>query len=238
MSRGFFGGAGNEKFGKTVSGLLGFATGNRDHNKHLRNKNGTSSAKNINYEDFLKNKMAEYKQKMMLEATQFQGPTLPGTDPNIKVELSPAAKAIIERMAQKKAKAEAKKRAKTKRVQLKPMMFVGPQGGYMDSRGNVYSKENRLILNVDPKTGIVRSRLGHKVGKFDPQSPYSIFKMQEWIVRFSEGKNAFGFKLQSQADERGLTWLNGDRNADGHADVSWFWGKDTEAEADKKRGLW
>lgn len=141
------------------------------------------------YKELLHEKMDELQAAAMKGAKYtFQ---LPGTDPTQTRELSKGAQEVLEKIAAKKAKREAKKREKSDIISITPKAFGGLQGGRIDGRGFIYDSKGQCIMEVCKKTGRIKNvRTGNIVGKFKPGCTYSEHRLCELIAKFDTSKQA------------------------------------------------
>lgn len=109
MSRGFFGGFSGGKFGNSGSKASDALKKNMMKKGGAKSVGGSGHEK-TNYQDMMKEKIEVYKHQMMTEAGNRSSVHLPGTDPNQKHELSQSAKDVLEQMAERKARKEAKRK--------------------------------------------------------------------------------------------------------------------------------
>lgn len=175
----FLGGFDNSRFGSKQGG---------DAQAH--NRKGGKGVQKTDYKEMMEKRIAEYKDKMMLEATSTGGFHLPGTDPNQSKELSEAAKAVIQQMAEKRAKKAAKKEAK--KVQIRSRSVGnGKSTGHIDSNGRVFGLHNQMLFKIDPKTGAITNTMGMKVGKYNPNSSFSMFQLEKLLEK-ENGKKGWG----------------------------------------------
>lgn len=139
---------------------------------------------------------------------------LPGTDPTQCKELSKGAQEIIQKIAEKKAKQEEKKRKKADIIAVTAKSFTGAQGGRIDRNGNIYDSAGQCILTVDKKTGKIKNQAGSTVGNYNPDSTYSEHRVTELIAKYST------------TNSRG--WYAGTLGVNGNIGNG-VWGKDTDS---------
>jgi hypothetical protein len=141
------------------------------------------------YKKTFDSKMAELKKKALEGGSKYKF-SLPGTAQEEEKKISKTMEAFIMRAAMKKAKEEEKKAREQAQVQIKPKGYTGPYGGRIDAKGRIYGPGNQVVAKVDMKTGIVRSKSGTRICKYNPDSPYTDFKIVAHINRESNPNKA------------------------------------------------
>ncbi len=153
------------------------------------------------YKKTFDKKMTELKQKALAGGSKYKF-SLPGTNQEEEKKLSKTMEAFIMRAAMKKAKEEEKKQRESAQVKVKAKGFTGMYGGRIDAKGNIYGPGNKLLAKVDLKTGLVKSKSGTRICKYNPDSPYTDHAIVSFITKESNPNKA--------------TWMGG---TTGHAGV-------------------
>lgn len=234
--------------------------------KQFQTKNATNGAKSMfmnsvkkgnngkvelskeeRYQEIYKEKLNEVRSKALSGAKYtFQ---LPGTDPTQCKQLSKGAQEIINKIAEKKAKAAEKKMKKADVVKIVPKAFTGLQGGRIDGRGYIYDSAGQWIMTVDKKTGKIKNRKnGCTVGKYNPNCGYSEHRLAELIGQLDTTKQAgwwAGAQGHAGSTPADNTWGSGgsiwgnEQKSDGGI---WgtggsIWGS-TKSDSDNNGGGW
>lgn len=127
------------------------------------------------YQKMVQEKTDELRNQMHKKAAG--GFSLPGTDPNASKKLSKSAEAMIAMMAEKQAKAAAKKQSKVVAIQAK---WLGANGR-IDKTGRIFGPDGKVVGKIDPKTNKIKANSGRTIGKYVPGSPMNETKITRFI---------------------------------------------------------
>lgn len=183
MSRGFFGGGGigssKNPFQKKAynSGLMA----GRKRRRHLQDLVEERITHKVKTQKEILEEMIE--DRMYSLDKKSYGFQIPGTEQE-EVKHSKGYIDAVELAKSKNLKKKIKLRDNA--VKITPKTFDGEFGGRIDEKGRVVNKKGRLVLKVDPETGIIRNNMGTKVGKYNPRSFNCQFKMESLIARYSK----------------------------------------------------
>lgn len=135
------------------------------------------------YQQLIAEKMNAHKQSVMKQKKYSHN--LKNADAN--TQISKGAMQAMEIMAAKMAKRELKKKKGAEPVELKPMTLFGTYGGRIDGNGNVWNTQNKKVLTIDKKTGIMKTTglFAKKIGKFDPKSHSTFLKIEKQMEAFA-----------------------------------------------------
>lgn len=142
------------------------------------------------YQALMKEKMNASKDKLM--QTKKFSHQMPGVAPMEK-EMSKSTQMALEIMAAKMAKREMKKKKPIEDIEIKATFIGGAYSGYIDAKGRVYGAGNKQVLQIDKKTGDIKTVgfFGRKIGKYDPKSNYCFNKIQKQLEKHAV-KNGYG----------------------------------------------
>lgn len=183
MARGFFGGGGTgdgkNPFQKKPfnSALLAGRKRRRDLHDLVEER---TTHKLKSQKEILSDKLEEMMYGMNKKNYGFQ---LPGTEGEEKTH-SKGYMEAIEHAKRKSLKQKIKLREK--KVKITPRAFDGEAGGRIDAKGRVMDKKGRIVLTVDPETGVIKNNSGMKIGRYEPRSHNFQFKMERWIASASK----------------------------------------------------
>lgn len=129
------------------------------------------------YKKVLEDKMEAMKKELRAKMKyQF---TPPGTEKSEK-QTSKGVEAFFKKMADIKAKQEAKKRRSQVTIVAKPV--VGPQGGRVEANGTIRDRRGRVVGKINIKNGKIVDQRGITVGKYKPNSPAVEHKIARMIA--------------------------------------------------------
>lgn len=160
------------------------------------------------YQKMVQEKTDELRKQMHKKSAG--GFSLPGTDPEAGKKLSKSAEAMIAMMAEKQAKAAAKKQSKGVAIQAK---WLGANGR-IDKTGKIFGPDGKCVGKIDPKTNKIKANSGRTIGKYVPGSPMNETK----IVRFIQSQQKPA--AAKPAIGPGNFWGGGGNNGGGGG----FWG--------------
>jgi len=111
------------------------------------------------------------------------GFTLPGTEENETKH----SKGYIDAVELAKGRNLQKKiKQRDNAIKIKARNFSGEFGGRIDSKGRVMNNKGRIVLTVDPDTGIIKNNMGTNVGRYNPRAHNCEFKMERLIDKYSK----------------------------------------------------
>jgi hypothetical protein len=134
------------------------------------------------YQKNVDKKVAELRAKALSGGSKYKF-QLPGTDAGEEKKISKTMEAFIQRAAIKKAKEEQKKLEERAQVKVKAKSYTGMYGGRIDAKGRIYGPGNKLLGSVNMKTGIVKSKAGTRICKYNPTSPYTDHAIVQFIAK-------------------------------------------------------
>lgn len=172
-------------------------------------KKSTEMSSEERYQKLMAQKMESHKQQLMQQKKYAH--KLPGTAPDNQ-EMSKSTKMALEIIAERMAKKEMKKK-KPDGIEIKPTHIGGMYSGYIDAKGNVWNAQQQKVLKIDPKTGDIKTNglFGRTIGKFDPKSGTSFFKIQKQLEAFAvkNGNGANNIWGQKTGDKPATTNIYG-----------------------------
>jgi hypothetical protein len=233
--RGFFGGAGGKNGGKKTT----IRAGDIAKQSLLKGGKGKTMSQDELFEEVLKQKMEAKKKELGYGGGKFG---LPGTDPNQQKQPSKAAMMAIQKIAEKQAKKEMKRKAQE--IELKPrFLMTNNGGGQIDKTGKVRDSSGRVIFTIDSKTGKVKNAWGLPVGRYDPNDSGSIYQLQLLIQNENQQRldaiNRSRNMLHNPNANSGSSWNGGAWNPHGDSNnnhSSWNGGAWNPNKDDK--GWW
>lgn len=104
---------------------------------------------------------------------------------------SKATMATMEKLAMKMAKQQMKKDKKRDPVAVKSGYLSGMTGGYIDKKGRIFNAYNQQVLQIDLKSGKIKTVGlfgGSAIGKYDPNSTFCMYKIEKKIQEFNVKK--------------------------------------------------
>ena len=116
-------------------------------------------------------------------------------------------KKFLKNQIEKAAEAREKERVKKAQMVIKPRVFHGPNGGRLTANGKIYDNSFKEILRID-KNGNITNKMGMKLGKYNPYSHSSMYKLERLVEKYCEKEK-----------NKGRFWGNNNNNNNGG-----FWG--------------
>jgi len=189
MSRGFLG----SRNGTSTTGTSSFRKKRSAKDIFMQKMSGELSDSELTpeerYQKILREKMASMTSE--INKSSRYGVMLPGTENSSQErKMSKTTEAFIQKMAEKKAKDEAKKIKQRRKLDVVPKMYAGPQGGKIDSEGRIWAPGNKVVAKVDFKTGYVVSAKGSKICKF-ANSSFCEFRIAQFIAKETANAKPF-----------------------------------------------
>ena len=183
MSRGFFGGGGTGS-GKNPFAKKPFNSGLFAGRKRRRDLEDLVEERTTHRLKSQKEILAEMlEDKMYSLDKKSYGFVLPGTEES-ETTYSKGYIDAVERAKNKNLQKRIKQRDNA--VKIKARNFGGEYGGRIDAKGRVTNNKGRIVLTVDPETGIIKNSMGTNVGKYNPRAHNCEFKMERLIDKYSK----------------------------------------------------
>lgn len=160
------------------------------------------SAEEERYQQLIKEKFESNKGAFMMHGPR-SGANRVSTGKEADQGPSKATMATMEKLAMKMAKAQMKKDKKREPVAIKAGYLSGMTGGYIDKKGRVFNAYNQQVLQIDLKSGKIKTVGlfgGSSIGKYDPNSTFCMYKIQKKIEEFNIKKGVGGKSIWGGAD--------------------------------------
>jgi hypothetical protein len=189
--------------------------------KKMRGIDDSQLTEEERYQKIMDKKMNDLRKKAMEGGSKYSF-TPPGCAAPAEGEkkVSKGMEAFIQRTAAKQAKEELKKELARATVKINAKYLTGQFGGAISKDGKITGPDRKIIAKINKKSGKIMSTTGVYIGKYDPNSPMSEFKIQQYIAQVYTAAK----KKAEQAG--GSVWGSGMGNFYGNNDDKGggFWG--------------
>lgn len=188
MSR-FFGGGGKKPPSSGSGGRnAGLLSGIKSESlqKAMKYAKKSGGAEDDRYQQLVKENFESNKQTFMMGGRT--GANKISTPKDTDKTPSKATMATLEKLAMKMAKQQMRKEKKRQPVDIKTGYIGGMAGGYIDKKGRVFNNHNQQVLQIDLKSGKIKTIGlfgGSSIGKYDPNSSFCLHKISKKIEEFN-----------------------------------------------------
>lgn len=182
MTRMFTGGRGNGETNSIFS-KYGQRSAKDVFMKKMRGIDDSQLTEEERYQKIVDKKMSDLRQKAMQGGSKYSF-TPPGCAAPAEGEkkVSKGMEAFIQRVAAKQAKEELKKEIERSSIKINAKYLTGQFGGAIGKDGKIFGPDRKLVAKINKKSGRIMSETGVYIGKYDPNSPMSEYKIQQYIA--------------------------------------------------------
>lgn len=190
-----------------------------------KGKKNATMTQEERYHEILIEKTKEIEKELLSGINKYSFNLL-GTDGSQAKAVSKSAQAILDKIAEKRAKRLEARLKKPDTLEITPKFYTGMQGGRVDAQGYIYDSAGQWILTIDKKTGKVKNRkTGTTVCKFKPGSPYSDFKIAAAIAKYDTTKQqGWWGETKGLGDCTNGVWEDYNPNSIHSSKAGSFWG--------------